>query len=461
MLTEKKSEQKKYEMVMIEELVEENHLLRAIDIYVNFSFIYDKVRDLYSPNNGRPSIDPVVLFKMLLVGYLYGIKSERQLEIEIRHNVAYRWFLGYTLTEKTPDHSTISQNRRRRFKETTIFEEIFTEIVMQAMNLGFVEGTTMYSDSTHIKANANKKKFTKEQLPKKPDEYIDELEQAINEERAKHSEKPLRKNKKNDDDAPPPTKTTKISTTDKDSGYMVQDDKPKGFFYKDHRTVDSKYNIVVDTQVTAGNVHDSKVIGTVLDNINKRFDKYPEYIGLDAGYYNNKVCYELDKREIQGVIGYRSEPHEKGKYLKWRFEYDYEHEAYICPNQKLLTYQKTTSMGYSQYQANPCDCANCTKKEKCVPSNHDFKKLNRHVWEGFKDQIRKFTRTEKGKELYEKRKETIERSFADSKQNHGHRYARMKGLPNVQEQCFLVATAQNIKKIAIIATRLFPRLRTI
>lgn len=213
MLTETRNHQRKLETVNIEELVEENHVLRAIDKHIDFTFIYDKVRELYSADNGRPSIDPVVLFKMILIGYIYGIKSERQLEIEVRHNIAYRWFLGYTLTDKTPDHSTISQNRRRRFNETGIYETIFTNIVIQAMNMKLVEGKRMYSDSTHIKANANKKKFTKEDLAKKPDEYIEELEQAINNKRSEHNEKPLRKNKKDDDDIQP-TKPSKVSTTE-------------------------------------------------------------------------------------------------------------------------------------------------------------------------------------------------------------------------------------------------------
>lgn len=195
---------------------------------------------------------------------------------------------------------------------------------------------------------------------------------------------------------------------------MVQDDKPKGFFYKDHRTVDGKYNIIVDTYVTAGNVHDSRVLRAILENVKNRFGKHP-------------------------------------KYLKWRFDFDLIQDSYICPAGNCLTYKKTSSMGYSEYHANPEKCANCSQKDKCVPSNQEYRKISRHVWEEYKDQIRIFTRTDKGKWIYEKRKETIERSFADCKQNHCHRYARMRGLPNLQEQCFMAGAAQNIKKIATVA----------
>ena len=113
-LRSNKEKQNELEFVCIEELVPEDHLLRKVDKHIDFSFITDKVRPLYCENNGRPSIDPVVLFKMMFIGYLFGIRSERQLEKEIRVNVAYRWFLGLNLTDSVPDHSTISWNRRTR-----------------------------------------------------------------------------------------------------------------------------------------------------------------------------------------------------------------------------------------------------------------------------------------------------------------------------------------------------------
>jgi transposase len=144
------------ELVSIDALVPSDHLLRMVDKAIDFSFIREKVARLYCADNGRPAIDPVVLFKMLLIGYLFGIRSERQLMREIQVNMAYRWFLGMTLTEKVPDASTLSQNRRRRFRESGIYQEIFDEIVLQAMKRRLVDGKTLYTDSTHLKANANK-----------------------------------------------------------------------------------------------------------------------------------------------------------------------------------------------------------------------------------------------------------------------------------------------------------------
>lgn len=179
MLRSNKDKQTAYEFVSIEQLVPQDHMLRKIDKYIDFSFILEKVRPYYCEDNGRPAIDPLVLFKMIFLGYFYGIRSERRLEQEIQTNVAYRWFLGLGLTDRVPDHTTISLNRRVRFKDTTIFQDIFDEIVLQAMGHRMIGGRMLISDSTHVKANANKNKYTKEQVMQNTKNYIDELNEAV------------------------------------------------------------------------------------------------------------------------------------------------------------------------------------------------------------------------------------------------------------------------------------------
>lgn len=178
-----------YEFVCLDELVPEDHLLRVIQKHVDFSFIREKVRQYYCEDNGRPAIDPVVLFKMIFIGYLYGIRSERQLEKEIQTNIAYRWFLGLSLTDRVPDHTTISWNRRTRFKNTNVFQEIFDEIVRLAIQHRMVGGRVLISDSTHLKANANKRKFKKHVIEKSSRAYLSDLEAAINEDREAHGKK--------------------------------------------------------------------------------------------------------------------------------------------------------------------------------------------------------------------------------------------------------------------------------
>jgi transposase len=182
------------ETVNIEDLVPQDHLLRKINETIDFSFIAEKCRPLYCEDNGRPCMDPVMLFKMLLIGYLYGIRSERRLIEEIRVNIAYRWFVGLSLTDPVPHHSIFSQNRRRRFQQSEIYQEIFDEIVLQAIQHGFIEGKQLFTDSTFLKANASKSKFKKQKVTATPREYMEQLEKAIDEDRVQHGKKPLKKN---------------------------------------------------------------------------------------------------------------------------------------------------------------------------------------------------------------------------------------------------------------------------
>lgn len=180
------------EYITLDDLVPRDHLVRKIENAIDFSFIYDKVKDLYSPL-GAPSIDPIVLIKIVLIQYLFGIPSMRQTIREIQVNIAYRWFLGYSLTEKIPHFSTFNKNYERRFKDTDLFESIFKEILAVAANNGFIDSSNIYIDSTHIKANANKKKYTKVEVDVQAKHYQEQLEKEINEDREKHGKKPLSK----------------------------------------------------------------------------------------------------------------------------------------------------------------------------------------------------------------------------------------------------------------------------
>lgn len=143
-------DQTELEMVTQEQLVPKDHLLRLLDQHIRFDFILEATEHLYCENNGRPAVDPVVLFKMLFIGYLFGIRSEHRLVKEIEVNVAYRWFLGLRLTDKVPDASTLSQNRRRRFAGTDIEQRIFDGIVEQAIEHKLIGGRVLYTDSTHL-----------------------------------------------------------------------------------------------------------------------------------------------------------------------------------------------------------------------------------------------------------------------------------------------------------------------
>ncbi|MFD1956560.1 IS1182 family transposase [Paenibacillus thailandensis] len=444
MLRSNRDKQQNYEFVTIEDLVPADHMLRKIDKYIDFSFIDEKVRHLYCQDNGRPAIDPLVLFKMIFLGYFYGIRSERQLEREIQTNIAYRWFLGLGLTDRVPDHTTISWNRRTRFKDTSVFQDIFDEIVLQAISHRMVGGRVLISDSTHIKANANKHKYTKEQVQQNTRDYLDELNAAIEADRQAQGKKPLKPREEVNED-----KEVKVSTTDPDSGYMFREGNPEGFFYLDHRTVDVKYNLITDVFVTAGNVHDSVPYLSRLDRQRKRFGFKVEAVALDSGYMTTPICKGLEERKIFGVIAHRRFHPTQGLYAKWKFTYDAERNVYICPQKQELIYRTTDRNGYRQYASDPKQCANCPALEQCTRSRNTRKIVTRHIWEDSKEQVRLNRLSKSGKRLYRKRKETIERSFADAKQLHGFRYCRLRGLNNVMEQALMTAAVQNMKKIAL------------
>ena len=446
MINDRPAIQSSLEFVCIDELVPDDHLLRKIEKVIDFSFIHDLVKDLYCADNGRPALDPTLLFKLLFLGYLYGVRSERQLIREVQVNVAYRWFLGLNLTDKVPDASTLSQNRRRRFNDSDVYQRIFDEVVLQAMRKRLVSGRVLYTDSTHLKANANKNKHIKVEAEQSSKAYLAELEKAVEEDRLAHGKKPLAPQSKE-----PSTRDIKQSTTDKDSGYMVRDGKPKGFFYLDHRTVDGKCNIITDVHVTPGNVHDSIPYLDRLDRQKQRFNFNVQSVGLDAGYFTASICKGLEERNLYGVISYRRPTHKKGYFYKREYHYDAERDEYTCPAGEPLIYKTTSREGYRHYQSDPKKCRNCEHLSHCTKNANYVKTVTRHVWEDSKERINQNRLTPTGRAIYKRRKETVERSFADAKELHGYRYAKYRGLTKVKGQCLLAAAAQNMKKIALMA----------
>ena len=449
MLKKPGPQQTELEMVSVESLVPQDHLLRKIEAVIDFSFIHDRVAGLYCPDNGRPALDPTLMFKALFIGYLFGVRSERQLVREIEVNVAYRWFLRLRLTDPVFDASTLSQNRRRRFNDTSVAQDIFDHIVEQAIGHGLVDGTVLYTDSTHLKANANKGKYDLAVVAKSRSDYWDDLDAAIDEDRAAHGKAPLRPMERT-----PAEKETKVSRTDPDSGYMVREGKPKGFFYLDHRTVDGRHAIITDTFATPASIHDSVVYLSRLDRQRQRFDLDVQAVGLDAGYATAGIAKGLADRDILGVTGYRNPtPPKAGMLRKSKYVYERQVDGYRCPNGQLLTYSTTDRSGYRHYKSDPAICRACPLLASCTSNANAVRTITRHVWQDEREEVDQRRLTAWGKAIYKRRKETVERSFADAKQLFGHRYARFRSLVRVKCQCLLAAAAQNIKKIALILTR--------
>lgn len=196
------------EFTSLEELVPEDHLVRKIEKAIDWSFIYDMVEDSYCENNGRPSLDPVILLKLPVLQYMFGIRSMRQTIQEIKVNNAYRWFLCLGLHDAVPHFSTFGKNYMRRFQDTDLFEQIFQRILKACMEAGLVDESVVFVDSTHVKARANNKKYEDVVVEEQAQWYETELRKEIDRDREAHGKKPLKDKaeEQQDDESPRPPK---------------------------------------------------------------------------------------------------------------------------------------------------------------------------------------------------------------------------------------------------------------
>ena len=361
---------------------------------------------------------------------------------KIKVDLEYRWFLGIPLGESTPHYSTFSQNYIRRFQGTEVFEEIFVEIVEQAIKYGLVKGETFFTDSTHKKANANKNKFYQE-IQEVVHQRREQLEKEINEERKKQGKKEFEFKEKVEE------KKVKISDTDEESGYYHRDNKEKGFMYLDHRTVDSKCNIIVDCHITKGNVHDSKPYIERMEYIKKKFGFKIKEVGVDSGYDTLEIKKYFEDNKIFGVIAYRRYQQGDTQIRKYEFKYNKDKDYYVCPKTGIIIPYtgKIDREGYKWY-SNKENCKGCPHINECC-KKQGYRVIRRLICEELNENSRDRRLSERGKELYKLRKEKIERSFADSKNNHGYRYAMYKGIEKNQNYTWLICAAQNMKNISL------------
>ena len=441
MLVQKEDAQNKIILYTMEDLVPKDSLFRKIDKYIDFDFIYDEVKDMYCAMNGRPCIDPVVLFKLVFIQALDGLKSMRKTCEKIKVDAEYRWFLGIPFGESTPHYSTFSQNYIRRFQGTNVFENIFVKIVEQAIKYNLVKGETFFTDSTHKKANANKNKFH-EEVKQEVIKRKKWLEEEINEERRIQGKKEFVFEDKVEE------KKIKVSNTDSESGYYHRDNKEKGFMYLDHRTVDSKCNIIVDCHITKGNVHDSQPYIERMEYIKEKFGFNIKSAGVDSGYDTLEIKKYFEDNNIFGVIAYRRYQQGETSIRKYEFKYNKEEDMYICPKTGIvLPYTgKVDRNGYKWY-SNKENCKGCPYINECC-KKQGYRIIRRLICEELNENARNRRLSEQGKAIYKLRKEKIERSFADSKNNHGYRYAMYRGIEKNQNYTWLICAAQNMKNIA-------------
>ena len=298
MMTRRDGVQQKMLCVTLESLMPQEHFLRRLDSLMDFSFIYQRVESLYS-HRGRPSIDPVVVVKMLLLGYLYGIDSERRLEQEVRVNIAYRWFLGIDLDEPVPDHSTFSQLRRRKFNGAALFEELFDEVVRKCIEHGLIDGKLLLTDSTHVRANARNDVLERVAVEAEPSAYL----QRLNEQAVKDGVYPKhRKEKKKG------YKELVKSPADPDAGFMKRTGKPLGFYYLSHQTCDARHGLITDVHTTPGNVPDSTVHSERIKRQIAVFGFKPEAVCADSAYDSSEIHKDMLDMGIRTYIPKRNLP---------------------------------------------------------------------------------------------------------------------------------------------------------
>lgn len=443
----KNSEDRRNQILMVsaETLVPQDHLLRDIEKAIDFSFIYDLVEDKYSPNYGRPSIDPVMLIKIPLLQYLYGIGSMRQTIKEIEVNVAYRWFLGLDLTASVPHFSTFGKNYTRRFKDTDLFEQIFKTILEECLCCELVDPSVIFVDATHIKANANTKKHVKQIVEVQALHYKAKLHTEINQNREDHGKKPL----KDDDDEEPVMKQVTTSTTDPESGLFHKGEHKKVFAYTTQTACDQN-GWILDYSVHPGNEHDSRTFPTLYEKL-KAYE--PDMIVMDSGYKTPAIAKILIDDEINPLFPYKRPMTKKGFFKKYEYVYDEYYDCYLCPNEQILTYFRTDRDGYQLYRSNPIVCKTCPYLLECTHSSNQQKIVTRHIWEPYLEICEDIRHTRSMKAWYSKRKETIERIFGTAKEFHGMRYTRCTGKALMEMKVGLTFACMNLKKLAKMKKR--------
>lgn len=441
------------QMFCMEDLIPEDHLLRLIDKAIDWNFIYDIVENKYCHDNGRPSMDPVMLIKIPFIQYLYGIRSMRQTIKEIEVNVAYRWFLGLDMLDKVPHFSTFGKNYSRRFKDTDLFEQIFSHILEECYKFRLVDPTEVFVDATHVKARANGHKMRKRIAKQEALFYEDMLKKEINEDRAAHGKKPL---KDKDDDNTPSSgndsskeKEIKESTTDPDSGWFHKGEHKEVFAYAVETACD-KHGWILGYTISPGNLHDSRTFKGLYDKIS---DIGINTLIADAGYKTPAIAKLLLDDGIKPLFPYKSPMTKDGFFKKSDFVYDEYYDYVICPNDQHLEYSTTNRDGYREYKSNGHICKGCPYLSQCTNSQNHVKVFTRHIWEDYMETCEDIRHTLGMKDLYKKRKETIERLFGTAKENHGFRYTQMYGKARMEMKVGMTFACLNLKKLARILNK--------
>ena len=430
----------------LEDQVPENHLLRLIDRHVSFDFVRAKLKASYS-DTGRPSIDPDLLLRMLLVGYLYGVTSERKLVEELRMHLAWRWFTGLGFDHEIPHHSTFSKNRHGRFQESNLFQELFEEIVARCVEAGLVRGEHMSVDGSFIQANADHhSRVPREQLAEVAKvnhtvrEYLAELER----------ENPVE---------PPVAQQEKVSTTDPDSTYATKGG-PARLGYYDNYLVDNASCVIVGVQATPARLsQESAAARDMIERYRERYGYLPQTLAADTTYGNGELLQWLDERGIAAYIRVKENPAATTDlYGIDKFTYVPEENCYICPEGKLLKYVGVNPLNRTHlYYSTVKRCRDCSQKSRCTRGK--YRTLAIHICEPARQRAHALAQTP-AFAIAQRARRKVEALFAELKNYIGLRRLRLRRMRFVREQFYLAATVQNLKRLVRFLTRR-PELQTV
>jgi len=455
---------KLYYQLSLDQLVPQNHLLRQIATAVDFSFVYPLAKSHYS-HTGQPSVDPVVIFKTMLIGYLYGITSERRLMSEVQVNLAYRWFLGYDFDEFIPDHSVLTKARSRFGMD--VFEKFFEHSIRLCGQAGLLGEGPVYVDATHIGAAASMESLVKrEESVRPPLSVKDYIRKVYKENPVPQEEDGDMNSTPADDKTTPECEATAyrdsearircrskknreyVSRTDPEATVVHSIRAGLKLAYKAHVAVSGKEGLVITAAIaTTGIAGEEHLLNEVL-RCHTRYTEIPVQEAVADTRYGTLANYvSLDRAGIAAFIP----PHERtngvnGFWGKDHFSYVPEQDIYLCPaGKKMKPFGMCDGKKRVAYRCEPGTCQACQLREKCTPyGNH--RSVTRFVDQRLIEEARERMQNPLGRELMKQRKTRIEGIFALGKELHGLRRTRLMGRWKVQIQLWLTATVINLKR---------------
>ena len=424
----------------LDAVVPSGHLVRQLASCVDFSFIRPLVRPLYS-HTGQPSVDPVVLFKLVLLGYLHNIRSERQLCEEAALNLAWRWFLGYELTEPIPDHSVLTKARQRF--GPAVYAQFFQRVVELCGERGLIQGRRLYVDSTLVAADASAKSVQSRtllrQLPGQPAAYLARLEWAPEAGRSR----PERKR------SVTPVGAFVVSRTDPDAALISHSPRQKArLMHKVHMAVDGgRFRIVTAVTAVPASHGDGQGLPAILDQHQDTVGSLPQEAVADTGYATVTAFQACADRGVVASIPSWSTANRHGGWDREHFAYDAEHDRYVCPQgQQLRRTHDNLSSRQQVYRAPFGVCPTCPVRQACGPGLR-ARTVTRSFDHELLEAARNHMETAAGRAALRKRKQFIELVFADAKVRHCLTRAQRRGRDNMWIQALLTATAMNLRKL--------------